>query len=85
MVQTELSHLRTLAGWIGKPGLVLPAESYASDPALVARRYVATEDRSWPAHGVDPDALIEGSLPMIPGSAPSCDSRVPSGCASRRR
>jgi hypothetical protein len=40
MVQTELSHLRTLAGWIGKPGLVLPAESYVADPALslAARR-----------------------------------------------
>jgi integrase len=59
MVQTELSHLRTLAGWIGKPGLVLPAESYVADPALVARRSAATEDRSWPAHGVDPQSTIE--------------------------
>ena len=59
MVQTELSHLRTLAGWIGKPGLVLPAESYVTDPALVARRSAATEDRSWPAHGVDPQDTIE--------------------------
>ena len=59
MVQTELSHLRTLAGWIGKPGLVLPAESYVADPALVTRRSAATEDRSWPAHGVDPQSTIE--------------------------
>ena len=57
-IQTELSHLRTFAAWIGKPGLVLPAESYASHPKLVTRRYVATADRSWPAHEVDPDALI---------------------------
>ena len=59
MVQTELSHLRTLASWIGKPGLVLPAESYVADPALVARRSAAIEDRSWPAHGVDPQSTIE--------------------------
>jgi len=59
MVQTELSHLRTLAGWIGKPGLVLSAESYVADPALVTRCTAATEDRSWPAHGVDPETTLE--------------------------
>ena len=48
-VQTELSHLRTFAGWIGKPGLVRPAESYVSAPASVTRRYAATADRSWSA------------------------------------
>jgi integrase len=59
MVQTELSYLRTLASWIGKPGMVLPAEAYVADPALVTRRAVTTEDRSWPAHGVDPEDLLE--------------------------
>jgi integrase len=59
MVQTELSHLRTLAGWIGKSGLVLPADAYVADPALVTRRSAATEDRSWPAHGVDPESTLE--------------------------
>jgi len=59
MVQTELSHLRTFASWIGKPGLVLPAESYVDDPARVTRRSAATADKSWPAHGVDPDRVIE--------------------------
>jgi integrase len=58
MVQTELSHLRTLASWIGKPGMVLPAAFYVADPALVTRRSVATEDRSWPAHGLDPQSVI---------------------------
>ena len=58
-VQTELSHLRTFAGWIGKPGLVRPAESYVSAPASVTRRYAATTDRSWSARTADPDALIE--------------------------
>lgn len=59
MVQTELSHLRTFASWIGKPGLVRPAESYVEDPARVTRRSAATADKSWPAHGVDPGRVIE--------------------------
>lgn len=58
-LQNELSALRTFAEWIGKPGLVLPAETYVSDPARVARRTAATTDRSWAARGIDPDALIE--------------------------
>ena len=45
-IQSELSALRTLATWIGKPGLVLPAERYVSDPALVTRHYAATRDHS---------------------------------------
>jgi integrase len=59
MIQTELSHLRTFTGWIGKPGLVLPAESYVADPVRVARRSVATTDRSWTAHAIDAERLIE--------------------------
>lgn len=59
MIQSELSHLRTFADWIGKAGLVLPAESYVDSPALVRRRYIAAEDKSWQARGVDPDTLIE--------------------------
>ena len=58
-VQTELSHLRTFAGWIGKPGLVRPAESYVPASASVTRRYAATADRSWSARTADPDALVE--------------------------
>jgi integrase len=58
-IQAELSSLRTFAEWIGKPGLVRPAEAYVTDTATVARRFVATTDRSWPARGIDPDALIE--------------------------
>lgn len=59
MIQTELSSLRTFATWIGKPGLVLPAEAYVTDPARVTRHQAATEDRSWRGHDVDADALIE--------------------------
>lgn len=58
-IQAELSSLRTFAEWIGKPGLVRPAEAYVTDAATVARRTVATTDRSWPARGIDLDALIE--------------------------
>jgi len=58
-IQTELSALRTLSIWIGKPGLVLPAERYVSDPVLVTRHYAATSDKSWRGHEIDADALIE--------------------------
>jgi integrase len=57
-IRTERSHLRTYATWIGKPGLVQPAEAYVSDPALVTRQCVATRDKSWRARDIDPDALI---------------------------
>ena len=59
MIQSELSHLRTFAAWIGKPGLVLPAEAYVADPALVRRHQAATKDQSWRGNDVDADRLIE--------------------------
>jgi integrase len=59
MIQTELSHLRTFTNWIGKPGLVLPAEAYVSDPALVTRHYAATKDQSWRGREIDAEKLIE--------------------------
>jgi integrase len=59
-IHTELSHLRTFTIWIGKPGLVLPAESYVPDPARVVRTSVAARDKSWAAREVDPERLIEG-------------------------
>ena len=57
-IHTELSHLRTFTVWIGKPGLVLPAESYVPDPVRVARSSVAASDKSWAAREVEPDRLI---------------------------
>jgi integrase len=59
MIQAELSSLRTFATWIGKPGLVQPAETYVSDPARVARQQAATKDRSWRGQSIDAEALIE--------------------------
>jgi hypothetical protein len=59
MIQTELSHLRTFAEWIGKPGLVLSAESYVHDPVLVRRESPAQADKDWEARGIAPESLIE--------------------------
>jgi integrase len=59
MIQSELSHLRTFAFWIGKPGLVLPAEGYVADPALVRRHQAASRDQSWRGNDIDADRLIE--------------------------
>ncbi len=58
-IHTELSHLRTFTAWIGKPGLVLPAESYVPDAARVARASVTASDKSWAAREVEPDRLIQ--------------------------
>ena len=38
--------------------MVLPLESYLSDPALAKRTYAAKEDKSWIAHGVVPAEKI---------------------------
>jgi integrase len=58
-LQFLASTLRTFAGWIGKPGLVLPPERYGIDPALFERSYVAHEDKGWAAHGIDIAQLID--------------------------
>src|SRR6266542_1120892 len=57
-IQLYLSYLRTFATWIGRPGMVLPAESYVDDPRRIERSYAAATDKSWSAHGVIPDAKI---------------------------
>jgi len=47
-IQQQLSFLRALAGWIGKPGLVMPAERYLSPEQrpLVRRHLAASHDHS---------------------------------------
>jgi hypothetical protein len=52
-IQRYLSHLRVFAQWIGKPGMVYPAEAYVDDPKLVRRHYAAQRDKGWSAAGVD--------------------------------
>lgn len=56
-LQQQLSFLRVFAGWIGKPGMVLPAERYC-DPALARREQMASRDRSWEGNGVDPQQVL---------------------------
>lgn len=58
-IQQQLSFVRTFAAWIGKDGMVRPAECYVSDPALVKRASAADRDRSWGAAGVDVEAVLE--------------------------
>jgi integrase len=57
-IQQQLSFLRTFSGWIGKRGLVLPAEAYVRDKALVTRHGNAQADRSWSAAGVDFNTIV---------------------------
>lgn len=57
-IQTLLSFLRTLATWCGKDGMVLPAERYVTDSALVKRSEVATHDHGWAAASVDVEKII---------------------------
>jgi len=52
-IQKYLSHLRVFELWIGKRGMVRPAEVYADDPQLVRRSSVALEDKSWNRDAVD--------------------------------
>ena len=57
-IQLYISYLRVFAQWIGKPGLVREPSAYVRDASLVRRKYAATTDRSWSAHGVDGDQLV---------------------------
>lgn len=50
-IQNRLSIFRTFAGWIGKQGLVLPAEHYLQDKTLAQRTYVATTPKTWEHQG----------------------------------
>jgi hypothetical protein len=57
-IQTYLSFLSVFATWIGKNGLVMEPQWYVDDPALVTRSYVATNDKSWCANGVEANQII---------------------------
>jgi len=57
-IQTQLSHLRVFADWIGKPGLIKPAAEYVTNPADVKRVYAARTDGSWTTRRIDPEAVI---------------------------
>ncbi len=57
-LQFLASTLNTFAGWINKPGMILPPERYGIDPALFARTYVAQHDKGWGANGIDIPQLL---------------------------
>ena len=51
-IQNRLSTFRTFAGWIGKAGLVKPAEHYVQDKKAVRRVYSASTAKTWEQQGV---------------------------------
>ncbi|MBP5988789.1 MAG: integrase domain-containing protein [Piscinibacter sp.] len=57
-IQKAHSYLRTFAGWIGKPGLVLPISAYISDETLYRRSYVTKHSKAWDDNGVVPEEVI---------------------------
>ena len=52
-IQNRLSDLRTLCGWIGKAGMIQPAQTYARDPASVKVKTSAERSKAWTDNGVD--------------------------------
>ncbi|MEM5440511.1 integrase domain-containing protein [Paraburkholderia diazotrophica] len=69
-IENKLTYLRALAQWMGKTNLVGSLDDYADREALgLKRSYVATEDKSWAAHGVDAVAKIEEIAQTCPYTA----------------
>jgi hypothetical protein len=56
-LQTYFSHLRTFTGWIGKPKLLKPIESYF-EASMIRRHYAAQKDKSWKAKGLNVEAIV---------------------------
>lgn len=50
-IQNDLSHLRILAGWINKPGMVKSLDHYL--PPGMAVPYAAQTDKSWSGNDID--------------------------------
>lgn len=65
-IQQQLSILRVFAGWIGKPGMVLPAEAYVDNPALVQRSCCAKSDLSWSGNDVDIERVFSSVAKLDP-------------------
>lgn len=57
-LQLRFSVFKTFCGWIGKKGMLGNIDQYLSDPGIAKRHYVAREDKSWSAKGVDVKAKI---------------------------
>ena len=57
-MQTYRSFLNTFCGWIGKPGLLRPLESYFDDPHRYKRYYPAARDLSWEGNQIDAERAV---------------------------
>lgn len=82
-IQQKWSVIRIFCRWIGKEGMVEDAEKYVSDPALVTRTYVATEDKSWTAKAVDPTALFDTVETISPVIAATLELELAFGLRRR--
>jgi integrase len=58
-IGNRVSVLRTFCDWINKPGMILPAIAYVSDPAAAKRQVSATQSKAWETNGVDSDQLVD--------------------------
>jgi integrase len=53
-IENKLTYMRALADWVGKRNLVRTLGDYVDREEIgLVRSYVATEDKSWTAHGID--------------------------------
>ncbi len=69
-IENKLTYLRALAQWMGKTNLIGSLDDYADREALgLKRSYVAIQDKSWAAHGVDAVAKIEEIAQTCPYTA----------------
>ncbi|CAE6831173.1 hypothetical protein R69746_06507 [Paraburkholderia aspalathi] len=69
-IENKLTYLRAIAQWMGKANLVGTLADYVDrrEHGLV-RSYVATEDKSWEAHGIDAAAKIDAIAQTCPYTA----------------
>ncbi|TDN59068.1 phage integrase N-terminal domain-containing protein [Paraburkholderia sp. BL10I2N1] len=69
-IENKLTYLRAIAQWMGKVNLVGTLADYVDrrEHGLV-RSYVANEDKSWIAHGIDAAAKIEEIARTCPYTA----------------
>ncbi|MEX3815835.1 integrase domain-containing protein [Paraburkholderia sp. BR13439] len=69
-IENKLTYFRAMAHWMGKTNLIGSLDDYADREALgLKRSYVAKEDKSWQAHGVDAVAKIEEIAQTCPHTA----------------
>lgn len=66
-LQNNLAVFRVFSQWIGKDGMVESSEHYFGDKAR--RTSLNTTDKSWPAHGIDPEAMVERIAQICPRTA----------------